>query len=64
MKPYHELKPYYTLSVPLEIMEAAERVKNYFAEQGVETWELGGICSRNIAYKLHEISEILKKFDE
>ena len=51
------MKPCYTLSVPSEVMDAAKLVENYFKEQGVETWELGGICSRNIALRSHRAAD-------
>jgi hypothetical protein len=64
MKPYPEPKPYYTLSVPSAVMDAARLVENYFKEQGVETWELFGVCSRNHAYRLYDIKKTLKEIAE
>jgi hypothetical protein len=64
MKPYPKPKPCYTLSIPMDVADAAIKVGNYFKEQGVETWELCGVCSRNHAYRLYYIKKQLKEIIE
>lgn len=43
---------------PPEIIQAAIRIANWFEENGEDTWELGEICSRNHATKLHAIADL------
>ena len=45
--------------IPLEIIEAANKIDLYFKKQGIDTWELMHTCSRNHAYRLREIEKIV-----
>lgn len=44
--------------IPEEIFEAALKVEVFFKEHGVETWVLGGLCSRSHAYALRNLSDL------
>lgn len=35
--------------IPLDILDAARKISNYFNSQGIVKWELLDICSRNHA---------------
>jgi hypothetical protein len=37
---------------PPDIMEKAREITRFMEEQGIVSWELGGICSRNHADKV------------
>mgnify|MGYP006921352119 CR=1 FL=1 len=36
-------------NIPKEVLEAARLIDNYFTQQGIATWELHNVCSRNHA---------------
>ena len=56
--------------IPKDIIDKASEITRYMEEQGIVSWELGGICSRNHADKVRvyerffefkkENSELLK----
>jgi len=48
--------------IPDEIIKAAQTVDNWMHEHRYYRWELMGICSRNHAYKLHQIHGTLEMF--
>lgn len=44
-------------NIPLDIIEAAEKLRIYFAEQNVQEWKLGGVQSREDGPKWIDINE-------
>lgn len=45
-------------SIPTDVVAAAQKVSNYFIMQGVNRWELLGVCSRNHAFILQDIQRM------
>lgn len=52
--------------LPQEIIDAALKIEDYFKKNqgGDGNWELGGICSRDHAYKLQAIKRLIEKGED
>lgn len=49
------------MEIPKEIIEAAQKIQMFAAENGWRYWELLGICDRKFAYELREIKRDIRR---
>lgn len=49
--------------IPQEIIDAAIKLKLFFAKKGIEKWQLFDVCSRNHAYELENLTKAYHSLD-